>query len=87
VIQPYLHTLCDSYSDLQVHKHVVPHERVPRLESWFRQYEKDLPKMEWYEFSACAGSTLGIFCLVADALHPDFSEALDKQIFDGDFPF
>ncbi|MFX0112889.1 DUF2600 family protein, partial [Bacillus pumilus] len=55
-IRPYLHTLCDYYSDLQGHKHGVPHERVPLLESWFRQYEKDLPKMEWYEFSSCAGS-------------------------------
>ncbi|MCS3486132.1 tetraprenyl-beta-curcumene synthase [Bacillus sp. JUb11] len=87
IIQPYLHTLCDYYSDLQVHKHVVPHEREPRLESWFRQYEKDLPKMEWYEFSACAGSTLGIFCLVAYALQPDFTEKQAKQIYESYFPY
>ncbi|CAM5414837.1 tetraprenyl-beta-curcumene synthase [Bacillus safensis FO-36b] [Bacillus safensis subsp. safensis] len=86
IIQPYLHTLCDYYSDLQVHKHVVPHERVPRRAN-VRQYEKDLPKMEWYEFSACADQTLGIFCLVAYALQPDFTEKQAKQIYESYFPY
>ena len=45
--------LCGYYCDLQVHKHVIEHERVPRLEKWFTQYESELPEMEWYEFSAC----------------------------------
>ena len=27
--------LCHYYCDLQVHKHVIPDERVPRLRNWF----------------------------------------------------
>ena len=63
LIAPFLHELASYYCDLQVHKHVKKEERVPRLKQWFAQYEASLPKMEWYEFSACSGSTLGIFCL------------------------
>lgn len=59
--------LASLYCDLQVHKHVVHEERVPRLEAWFKEHETSLPPMTWYEFSACTGSTLGIFCLTSYA--------------------
>lgn len=87
MIKPYLLELCGYYCDLQVHKHVIEHERVPRLEKWFTQYESELPEMEWYEFSACAGSTLGIFCLVAYSFQPDFTESTAKKIRDSYFPY
>ena len=66
-ITPSLHELAGFYCDLQVHKHVKKDQRVPRLQAWFRQYQAELPKMSWYEFSACSGSTLGIFCIVSYA--------------------
>jgi tetraprenyl-beta-curcumene synthase len=53
------------YAGLQVHKHVTQDERVDRLEAWFRSYQASLPDLTWYEFAASAGSTLGVFCLVA----------------------
>lgn len=66
-IQPSLHELAGFYCDLQVHKHVEKDQRVPRLVAWFQKYRDRLPEMSWYEFAACSGSTLGIFCIVSYA--------------------
>lgn len=86
-IKNYLVELCQYYCDLQVHKHVTPAERVPRLKKWFTVYQQQLPKMEWYEFSACSGSTLGIFCLVSYALRADFRKEDAIHIRNGYFPY
>ncbi|WP_042459859.1 tetraprenyl-beta-curcumene synthase family protein [Neobacillus dielmonensis] len=86
-IKDYLLELCQYYCDLQVHKHVKKDERVPRLENWFNEHKANLPKMEWYEFSACSGSTLGIFCLVSYAVRDDFSLEDAENIRNGYFPY
>ncbi|MFD1739260.1 tetraprenyl-beta-curcumene synthase family protein [Bacillus salitolerans] len=87
LIQSHLLELAEYYCALQVHKHVAKEERVGRLEKWFSSYQRNLPDMEWYEFGACSGSTLGIFCLVSYA----FQEHLDEQdvlkIRNGYFPY
>ncbi|UOQ87573.1 tetraprenyl-beta-curcumene synthase family protein [Gracilibacillus salinarum] len=75
------------YSDLQVHKHVEHDERIPRLETWFQQHQNRWPMLSWYEFSACTGSTLGIFCMVSYGLSNQMTDELAKQIFDSYFPF
>lgn len=59
--------LSSIYCDLQVHKHVKQEEREQRLIHWFEQHKDQIPPMTWYEFSACSGSTLGIFCLTSYA--------------------
>lgn len=87
IIKKYLLELCQYYCALQVHKHVTPEERVPRLKEWFNRYRKQLPEMEWYEFSACAGSTLGIFCLVSYAMRKDFKQQDADNIRNGYFPY
>lgn len=87
LISKHLLELCSYYCDLQVHKHVKKEERVPRLENWFEGYRTSLPKMEWYEFSACTGSTLGIFCLVAYAFQNDFNEEIASKIRESYFPY
>ena len=87
IIFPHLMKLCQYYCDLQVHKHVVVEERVPRLEKWFSTYKDELPAMEWYEFSACSGSTLGIFSLVSQSFREDFSEEHAFKIVGGYFPY
>ncbi|WP_251554597.1 tetraprenyl-beta-curcumene synthase family protein [Neobacillus muris] len=87
LIKDYLLELCQYYCDLQVHKHVKKDERVPRLETWFNRHKVDLPEMEWYEFSACSGSTLGIFCLVSYALRGDFTKRDAQNIRNGYFPY
>ncbi|MFS0574098.1 tetraprenyl-beta-curcumene synthase family protein [Sporosarcina sp. 179-K 3D1 HS] len=87
MIRPYLLELCHVYSDLQIHKHVRQDERVDRLQTWFAGYRSGLPEMGWHEFSACAGSTLGIFCLVSYAMRPDFRDDYPDLIYRGYFPF
>ncbi|WP_442595611.1 tetraprenyl-beta-curcumene synthase family protein [Neobacillus sp. D3-1R] len=87
IIQQDLVTLCRYYCDLQIHKHVVVHERVPRLQTWFDTYAASLPAMTWYEFSACSGSTLGIFCLVSYAMKKEFKQEEAKKLYNGYFPY
>lgn len=85
-ISSTLHELADYYCNLQVHKHVQVENRVPRLKSWFKSHQDKLPEMSWYEFSACAGSTLGIFCLSAYAVD-DCSNDLVQQVKNSYFPW
>lgn len=74
------------YSDLQVHKHVTVEERIPRLVNWFDQEKEDLAFLYWYEFSAAAGSTLGIFCFISYALGGKLTKTLGNHIFRSYFP-
>src|SRR3954465_11076588 len=87
LIKDFLLELCRYYCDLQIHKHVVKEERVIRLKKWFNRYQDTLPDMEWYEFSACSGSTLGIFCLVSYAMREDFKLEDAINIRKGYFPY
>ena len=86
-ISSALHELVGYYCDLQVYKHVKVEERVPRLKNWFEAHRDKLPEMSWYEFSACCGSTLGIFCLVAYAFHDECSSDMALQVKDAYFPW
>lgn len=80
--------LASLYCDLQVHKHVVKEERVPRLEAWFWEHQDSYPQMSWYEFSACSGSTLGIFCLTSySANKRGLSKETAGKIKQGYFPW
>lgn len=86
-ITSFTHELATYYIDLQVHKHVKVEERVPRLVAWFERYKGKFPNMSWYEFSACAGSTLGIFCLISYSLREQCSEDLFSQVVKSYFPW
>ena len=86
-IAPALRELAGRYCDLQVHKHVKEEERVPRLKEWFEEHRAGLPEMSWFEFAACCGSTLGIFCLVACAFDDRCSEDLATRVKDACFPW
>ena len=87
LIAPHLHELADYYCALQVYKHVRWEERVPLMQAWFDEQKQALPPMAWYEFAACAGSTVGIFCLVAHACHEDCTALLVRNIRDACFPW
>jgi tetraprenyl-beta-curcumene synthase len=87
LIKPVLIELANYYCALQVHKHVDKEERVSRLENWFSEHKSRLPDMEWYEFSACAGSTLGIFCLVAYGFQEKLAQEDVQKIRSGYFPY
>ncbi|WP_017756179.1 tetraprenyl-beta-curcumene synthase family protein [Calidifontibacillus oryziterrae] len=86
-IAPYLHELASYYCDLQVYKHIAYEERIPHLTKWFSQYRDQLPYMTWYEFSACTGSTLGIFCLVSYAFSYHLTDQQILQLKNGLFPY
>lgn len=86
-IAPALLELAGYYCELQVLKHISVDERIPRLEAWFEQYRKQLPELRWYEFCACAGSTLGIFCLVSSAFNGGLSPHLSAQLKESYFPW
>lgn len=87
VIAAALRGLADLYGDLQVHKHVREEERVPRLQEWFEAHREGLPEMRWFEFAACCGSTLGIFCLVACTFDARCSADLAARVKDAYFPW
>ncbi|WP_371261428.1 tetraprenyl-beta-curcumene synthase family protein [Bacillus sp. OV322] len=87
IILPYMEALNSYYCELQVHKHVTVDERATRLMDWARTRISDFPSLAWYEFSACAGSTLGIFCLCAYSTQKDFNEEKAISIFNGYFPY
>lgn len=87
VIAHELHELADYYCNLQVHKHVKVQERVPRLKAWFEEHSNQVPEMKWYEFSACTGSTLGIFCLIAYGYDLNCSKELAIKVKNSYFPW
>nr|WP_281279557.1 tetraprenyl-beta-curcumene synthase family protein [Aquibacillus sediminis] len=87
-IQKQLLQLERLYSDLQVHKHVVEQERIPRLKAWFNSFKSQWTmSLHWYEFSASSGSTLGIFCLVSYAMGGKMTEQLAEDICKSYFPY
>lgn len=73
------------YCDLQVHKHVDPKEREPRLQNWWHRHRRKYPELRWYEFSAATGSTLGVFMLFKVACErnatPDRVEQVQRAYF------
>jgi len=64
-VLPALWDLTSLYVDLQVLKHGPPAQRVPLLERWHRRRAHRAPGLRWHEFAAAAGSTLGVFALIA----------------------
>lgn len=58
------------YCDLQALKHLHPHCREQALQEWFQPYRRHYFYLYWHEFAAAAGSTLGVFSLLALASRP-----------------
>ncbi|WAA11776.1 tetraprenyl-beta-curcumene synthase family protein [Fervidibacillus halotolerans] len=87
IIHGSLLNLCDYYCQLQIHKHVHPNDRERRLQQWFSEHKEQFPELKWYEFSASAGSTLGIFCLVSYGMREEFHHEDHTAILKGYFPY
>jgi len=87
LIAPFTHELASVYCDLQVHKHVIFEERIPRLQNWFGEHQHRWKDLSWYEFSACSGSTLGIFCLVSYGFAGQLTKELANQVYNSYFPY
>ncbi|NJD02690.1 MAG: tetraprenyl-beta-curcumene synthase family protein [Ruminiclostridium sp.] len=73
------------YSDLQTYKHLELNRREKILKKWAEACLDEYPGIRWWEISAAAGSTLGIFLLISAANNPEFSEndvdLMDKAYF------
>lgn len=74
-VQPLVLRYSLLYSDLQVHKHIVPEKRETELLSWWEQHRRGYPEIMWQEFSAVTGSTVGIFSLFVMAAEPNVAKA------------
>jgi len=85
--QQHVLKLQQLYAEMQVHKHVRVDERIPRLTSWHRQNQQLAPDLTWYEFSAAAGSTLGIFNFISYGLGNKIEKGLVNYVWKGYFPY
>lgn len=85
--QDNVHKLCQLYTDLQVYKHIQLEKRESALKDWWSKYKADYPQLEWYEFAAASGSTLGIFYYIALSSLPDYSEELNRLVMQAYFPY
>jgi tetraprenyl-beta-curcumene synthase len=79
--------LAGLYSDLQVYKHIEPWAREPLLVSWFDNHRDRYPGIDWWEFAAASGSTLGIFALLAAATRPDLEYRQVRALMQAYFPW
>ncbi|AKF93153.1 tetraprenyl-beta-curcumene synthase family protein [Brevibacillus laterosporus] len=69
-VQQHIVNLSTLYSDLQVYKHIALEKREEALLTWWDQYKESYPEIEWQEFAAATGSTVGIFALFCLATEP-----------------
>src|SRR5690606_33969653 len=51
------------YGDLQVYKHIRKDMRESELLAWWEKHSGKYPHLQWNEFAAATGSTLGMFML------------------------
>lgn len=80
--------LAARYAEMQVLKHLEPSRREKLLKDWFRS--KGSPwaeELDWWEFAAACGSTLGIFVLLAAAARKDTEPADAQLLFQAYFPW
>jgi len=75
------------YGEMQSYKHIQPSEREQVMKNWANSYLKSYPDISVWEFSAAAGSTLGIFLLCALAEDKDLSKNEVNQALNTYFPW
>lgn len=69
-VQPYVIELVSLYCDLQVYKHIAKDLREKKLLQWWSGHSARYPELQWNEFAAATGSTLGMFMLFLNATDP-----------------
>src|SRR5690606_5015391 len=85
-VQPHVHELVSLYCDLQVYKHIAKDQREEKLLSWWRLHQNKYPQLQWNEFAAATGSTLGMFMLFLNATDPELTEQEGQTFKDIYFP-
>ena len=81
-----IHDLAVLYTDLQVYKHIRPDLREAALKEWWEVEGKRAPHLEWNEFAAATGSTLGVFMLFLASCDPKLSPSASASIRAAYFP-
>lgn len=79
--------LANLYCDLQALKHLSLQYRREYLEEWFKTHHHKYPFLLWNEFAAAAGSTLGIFVLIAAASRQNINTEMIELLFHCYFPW
>ncbi|MBB3108232.1 tetraprenyl-beta-curcumene synthase [Paenibacillus phyllosphaerae] len=85
-VQPYVQELVSLYRDLQVYKHIRRDLREPSLLAWWNQHRSRYAHLQWNEFAAATGSTLGMFMLFLAATDPKLTDVQARGIRDAYFP-
>lgn len=85
-VQHQVIALVGLYVDLQVHKHIRKDLREPKLLQWWEQRGSSYPDLQWNEFAAATGSTLGMFMLFLAAAQPGLGRQEADTIRDAYFP-
>lgn len=85
-IQDKVHWLVERYCELQAYKHIDPPLRKQRLQTWWEGFKPQYPDIQWWEFAAATGSTLGVFALFLAATNP-ITRAEAEEMFYGYFPY
>ncbi|NMP23113.1 tetraprenyl-beta-curcumene synthase family protein [Sulfobacillus harzensis] len=70
-VQPTMERLVSLYINLQVFKHGPEAERVSQLQRWWNDECPSGWAIDWWEFAAATGSTLGLFALLNVAARPN----------------
>jgi tetraprenyl-beta-curcumene synthase len=79
--------LVSLYCDLQVYKHIRRDLREPELLNWWEKHRSRYPGLQWNEFAAATGSTLGVFMLFLAAADRDLTPAAVDDIRGAYFPY
>ncbi|CAM3513672.1 tetraprenyl-beta-curcumene synthase family protein [Marinicrinis lubricantis] len=87
VVYPYVKELVGLYCDLQVYKHIHKDLREPKLMAWWEQHRHLAPDLNWNEFAAATGSTLGMFMLFLASTHEHLSVEEALSIRNRYFPY
>ncbi|WP_424766912.1 tetraprenyl-beta-curcumene synthase family protein [Paenibacillus sp. sgz302251] len=85
-VQPHVSELVGLYGDLQVYKHIHKDLREPQLLAWWEKHRGRYPNLQWNEFAAATGSTLGMFMLFLAASENNLSAQDAAAIKDIYFP-
>jgi tetraprenyl-beta-curcumene synthase len=82
----YVREFVGLYGDLQVYKHIAKPLREAELLAWWERHKSAYPDLQWNEFAAATGSTLGMFMLFLAASDPELTPELAESIRKAYFP-
>lgn len=86
-VQSRIIELVGLYCDLQVHKHIRKDQREQALLTWWEQHRGVYPALQWNEFAAATGSTLGMFMLFLTAARQDITDSEADAVQQAYFPY